>query len=70
MEENNNHSYRMYCFVERHLSALDKGIQLAHSIVEYGNIKDKSCQSLHPKGWGFLETIHMNILYGLIEIRL
>ena len=42
MEENNNHSYRMYCFVERHLSALDKGIQLAHSIVEYGNIKDKS----------------------------
>ena len=44
MEENNNHSYRMYCFVERHLSALDKGIQLAHSIVEYGNIKDKSGQ--------------------------
>lgn len=42
MEENNKHSYRMYCFVERHLSALDKGIQLAHSIVEYGNIKDKS----------------------------
>lgn len=27
--------YRMYCFVERHLSPIDKGIQAAHSIVEY-----------------------------------
>lgn len=29
--------YRMYCFVERHLSPIDKGIQAAHSIVEYAN---------------------------------
>lgn len=29
--------YRMYCFVERHLSPIDKGIQAAHSIVEYSN---------------------------------
>lgn len=21
-----------------------------------------TCQSLHPKGWGFLETIHMNFV--------
>lgn len=28
-------TYRMYCFVERHLSSIDKGIQAAHSIVEY-----------------------------------
>lgn len=37
MTEKEQHSYRMYCFVERHLSPLDKGIQSAHSIVEYGN---------------------------------
>lgn len=30
--------YRMYCFVERHLSPIDKGIQAAHSIVEYSNL--------------------------------
>lgn len=37
MEEKEKYSYRMYCFVERHLSPLDKGIQSAHSIVEYAN---------------------------------
>lgn len=30
--------YIMYCFVERHLSPIDKGIQAAHSIVEYSNL--------------------------------
>lgn len=34
--EDNKH-YRMYIFVERHLSSLDKGIQAAHAIVEYSN---------------------------------
>lgn len=29
--------YRLYAFVEKHLSPLDKGIQVAHSIVEYSN---------------------------------
>lgn len=28
--------YRMYVFVERHLSPIDKGIQAAHAIAEYG----------------------------------
>lgn len=38
MEEKEKYTYRMYCFVERHLSPLDKGIQSAHSIVEYANV--------------------------------
>ena len=29
--------YRMYCFVLKQLSPMQKGIQAAHSIVEYGN---------------------------------
>lgn len=29
---------RMYVFVERHLSPLDKGIQSAHAVVEYANL--------------------------------
>lgn len=37
MEEKSEYHYRMYCFAERHLSPLDKGIQSAHSIIEYGN---------------------------------
>ena len=28
---------RMYVFVERHLSPIDKGIQSAHAVVEYSN---------------------------------
>ena len=28
--------YRMYCLVERHLSSIQKAIQSAHAIVEYG----------------------------------
>lgn len=28
--------YRMYCLAERHLSAIQKAIQSAHAVVEYG----------------------------------
>lgn len=30
------HDYRMYCLAERHLSSIQKAIQSAHAIVEYG----------------------------------
>lgn len=38
LEELENNKQRMYCFVERHLSPIDKGIQAAHSIVEYSKL--------------------------------
>lgn len=34
-EVNNNYNYRMYCLVLRQLSPIQKGVQSAHSIVEY-----------------------------------
>ena len=33
----NNKEYRMYCLVLRQLNPIQKGIQSAHAIVEYGN---------------------------------
>lgn len=42
--------YRMYCFVERHLSPIDKGIQAAHSIVEYSNLYSENVDYV---SWSF-----------------
>lgn len=42
--------YRMYCFVERHLSPIDKGIQAAHSIVEYSNLYSENADYV---SWSF-----------------
>lgn len=36
MENNNFTRYRMYVLVEKHLSPINKGIQAAHAIAEYG----------------------------------
>lgn len=35
--ENEQLKYRMYCLVLKQLNPIQKGIQAAHSIVEYGN---------------------------------
>lgn len=42
--------YRMYCFVEKHLSPIDKGIQAAHSIVEYSNLY---CENVDYVIWSY-----------------
>ena len=41
--------YRMYCLAERHLSSIQKAIQSAHAIVEYG-LKYGSCDDYRQ--WG------------------
>lgn len=39
--------YRMYSLVLRQLSPIQKGVQSAHSIVEYGNKFHKSSEYIH-----------------------
>lgn len=65
-----NKKYRMYVFVERHLSPIDKGIQGAHAIVEYScqsKVKDEYLQ------WAeYDKTIIMlngGTVHDLIDIR-
>lgn len=45
---NVDRSYRMYCLVLRQLSPIQKGVQSAHSIVEYA---DKYCNTVEYETW-------------------
>ena len=78
MEE--NLKYKMYVLVERHLSAIDKGIQAGHAIAEYCNKytdyedfkqwvdKDKTIVLLNGGSVNDLEKIHRTLTDNDINV--
>lgn len=56
--------YRMYCFVERHLSPIDKGIQAAHSIVEYSN---QYCNNVDYTIWSYSDKTMVLLNGGTVN---
>lgn len=61
---NQMHHYRMYCFVERHLSPIDKGIQSAHSIVEYAN---KYLNTIEYVTWAYTDKTIILLNGGVVN---
>lgn len=55
---------RMYVFVERHLSPIDKGIQSAHAVVEYSN---KFSKNENYYQWAFYDKTLILLNGGVVS---
>ena len=55
---------RMYVFVERHLSPIDKGIQSAHAVVEYSN---KFSKNENYYQWSFYDKTLILLNGGVVS---
>lgn len=59
-----NMEYRMYCLVLRQLSPIQKGVQSAHSIVEYAN---KYCTDIEYMAWSRVDKTIVMLDGGVLD---